>query len=58
MLDQLIKMSLRNQLAVLIGAAVLLAGGVMGALRMPIDVFPDLTAPTVTLLVDGQQRCC
>ncbi len=44
MLDQLMRTSLRSRLAVLIGAAVLLAGGVMVALRMPIDVFPDLTA--------------
>ncbi len=53
MLDQMIRTSLRNRLAVLIGAAVLLAGGVMIAMRMPIDVFPDLTAPTVTILTEA-----
>jgi len=53
MLDQMIRTSLRNRLAVLIGAAVLLVGGVMVALKMPIDVFPDLTAPTVTILTEA-----
>ena len=53
MLDQLMRTSLRSRLAVLIGAAVLLVGGVMVALRMPIDVFPDLTAPTVTILTEA-----
>ena len=45
--------SLHSRLAVLIGAAVLLVGGVLVALRMPIDVFPDLTAPTVTILTEA-----
>src|SRR5947199_4837610 len=37
-----------------IGLSVLLAGaGVWTALRMPVDVFPDLTAPTVTVLTEG-----
>ncbi|MCK4549145.1 MAG: efflux RND transporter permease subunit, partial [Candidatus Krumholzibacteria bacterium] len=53
MLDQLMRTSLRSRLAVLIGASVLLVGGVMVALRMPIDVFPDLTAPTVTILTEA-----
>ena len=53
MLDQLMRASLRSRLAVLIGAAMLLVVGVMVALRMPIDVFPDLTAPTVTILTEA-----
>src|SRR5438034_8065087 len=37
-----------------IGLSVLLAGaGIWTALRMPVDVFPDLTAPTVTVLTEG-----
>jgi CzcA family heavy metal efflux pump len=31
----------------------LLAGGAWTARQMPIDVFPDLTAPTVTILAEG-----
>ena len=52
-LDALIRWSLRNRPAVLAAAAALLAGGGWAASRMPVDVLPDLTAPTVTVLVEG-----
>ena len=35
-------------------SVVLLAAGVWTARQMPIDVFPDLTAPTVTILTEGR----
>src|SRR5690349_2413439 len=39
---------------IVIGLSVLLFGaGVWTARQMPIDVFPDLTAPTVTILAEG-----
>ena len=39
---------------IVIGLSVLLfAAGVWTARQMPIDVFPDLTAPTVTILTEG-----
>src|SRR5690349_5946570 len=39
---------------IVIGLSVLLAGaGLWSARQMPIDVFPDLTAPTVTILTEG-----
>jgi CzcA family heavy metal efflux pump len=53
MINNLIQWSLRNRLAVLLMAAILLASGIYSTLRMPIDVFPDLTAPTVTVIVEG-----
>ena len=53
MLDYLMKISLRNRLAVLAGAGALLAAGIFTAFRMPIDVFPDLTAPTVTVMTEA-----
>lgn len=53
MLDHMMKMSLHNRLAVLLAAAVLLVVGTQVALRMPIDVFPDLTAPTVTVMTEA-----
>ena len=52
-LDALIRWSLRNRLAVLAAAAAFLAWGGYVAVRMPVDVLPDLTAPTVTVLVEG-----
>jgi CzcA family heavy metal efflux pump len=35
-------------------SALLFAAGAWTARRMPIDVFPDLTAPTVTILAEGR----
>jgi CzcA family heavy metal efflux pump len=53
MIDALIRWSLQNRLIVLTLAAVLLAWGGWQAVRLPVDVLPDLTAPTVTILVEG-----
>src|SRR4029079_18250560 len=39
---------------VIVFSLLLLAGGVWTALDMPVDVFPDLTAPTVTILTEGR----
>jgi CzcA family heavy metal efflux pump len=53
MIDGIIRWSLHNRLIiVLAGAAVLLWGG-YETLRMPVDVFPDLTAPTVTVMTEA-----
>ncbi len=53
MIDALIRWSLHNKLIVLTLAAILLAWGGWQAARLPVDVLPDLTAPTVTILVEG-----
>ena len=53
MLDVLIHWSLRNRLVVLAVAAAFLVWGGYVAVGMPVDVLPDLTAPTVTVLVEG-----
>ena len=53
MFEKLIKLSLGNRLIVLAGALVFLVAGVFVALRLPVDVFPDLTAPTVTVLTEA-----
>ena len=53
MIDLMIKWSLHNRLFVLVGAAVLMAWGGMQAQKMPIDIFPDLTAPTVTVITEA-----
>ena len=54
LLDALIRWSLNNRLAVLAVTAAFLVGGSCVAVRTPVDVLPDLTAPTVTVLVEGQ----
>src|SRR5437773_2174786 len=53
MLNKIIQWSIKNRLIVVIGAAVLLVYGGIVALRAPVDVFPDLTAPTVTILTES-----
>lgn len=53
MIAQTIDYSLRNRLLVLFAAALLLVIGTWQALRMPVDVFPDLTAPAVTIVAEA-----
>jgi len=53
MIDKLIHWSLRNRALVLVAAFVLLCVGSYTAVRMPVDVFPDLTAPTVTVITEA-----
>src|SRR5512139_2993357 len=54
MIDTLISWSLRNRAAILVMAALLMVGGGYTAIRMPVDVFPDLTAPTVTVITEAR----
>ena len=53
MLDRLMQVSLRNRLIVLVGALGLCVLGVFVTLDLPVDVFPDLTAPTVSILTEA-----
>jgi len=52
-LNSVIAWSLRNRLLVLVAAVVLLVYGGIATIQAPIDVFPDLTAPTVTVLTES-----
>ena len=53
MLNRIIQYALDNRLLVIFLSAVLLIGGVFSFRNMEIDVFPDLTAPTVVVLTDA-----
>jgi CzcA family heavy metal efflux pump len=53
MISQLIRWSLSNRAAVLSLALLLCAVGAYLAFTMPVDVFPDLSAPTVTVLTEA-----
>ena len=52
-MNRLIRWSLANRKIVLTLALAVLLGGTLVAVRMPVDVFPDLTAPTVTVLTEA-----
>ncbi len=52
-IDKIIRFSLQNRLLVLLGAALIIFGGIFSTQHMDIDVFPDLTAPTVVVMTDA-----
>lgn len=52
-INNLISFSLKNALIVAVGAIMLVIGGIWSAKNMDIDVFPDLTAPTVVVMTDA-----
>ena len=53
MLDLLMNVCLRNRLVVIMIAVILTGVGIYITLLLPVDVFPDLTAPTVTILTES-----
>ena len=55
MTSHLIRWALNNRLAIILISLVVLLTGMYMAATMPVDVFPDLTAPTVTILVEGHE---
>jgi CzcA family heavy metal efflux pump len=52
-MDHIIRWSIGNRLFVVIAAIALTIYGAVTALRMPVDVFPDLTAPSVTVVTEA-----
>ena len=52
-INGIIKVSLKNRMLVLLGAILLVIGGVYSSRNMDVDVFPDLTAPTVVIMTDA-----
>ncbi len=53
MINNIIKFSLNNKYLIILLSVALVVFGVRTALNMDIDVFPDLTAPTVVVMTDA-----
>jgi CzcA family heavy metal efflux pump len=54
MMKRLIEWSIAHHRLVLVFSVLLAGAGVWTVRDMPVDVFPDLTAPTVTILTEGR----
>src|SRR6058998_3561514 len=54
MIDRLIRWSLQYRAVVVAVSFAFLTFGVYVASEMPLDVLPDLSAPTVTIIVEGK----
>lgn len=54
MLNKIISFSLRNRPLILFVSILLLAVGTWTALKMDVDVFPDLNAPTVVVMTEAR----
>ena len=53
MLNKIIHFSLQNRILVLVASMLLLVGGTYTAMHTEVDVFPDLTAPTVVVMTEA-----
>ncbi|MGK7870391.1 efflux RND transporter permease subunit [Falsiroseomonas sp. E2-1-a20] len=54
MFNILVTASLRNRIFVLIAAAILVVYGAFTLQRLPVDVFPDLNKPVITLMTEAE----
>ena len=53
MLNAIIKFSLNNKLAIMLVVLLVTIGGIYSVQKIEVDVFPDLTSPTVVVLTDA-----
>ncbi|MDR2362640.1 MAG: CusA/CzcA family heavy metal efflux RND transporter [Prevotellaceae bacterium] len=54
MLNKIIQFSLHNRMVVLVASLLLMIAGTYTAVNMEVDVFPDLTAPTVAIMTEAK----
>ena len=54
MFNYLVRASLNNRLLVLAAAALLVIWGALSLKTVPVDVFPDLNKPTVTIMTEAE----
>jgi HME family heavy-metal exporter len=54
MFNAIVRGSLANRLFVLVAAAAVVLYGLMTLRQLPVDVFPDLNRPTVTLIAEAE----
>ncbi|WGZ96147.1 MAG: efflux RND transporter permease subunit [Candidatus Thiothrix putei] len=54
MFNAIIQISLKQRLFVLMGALLLMLYGLFTLRQLPVDVFPDLNKPTVTLMTEAE----
>ena len=53
MLDRIIRLALESRLIVIVASVLVLVVGTYITMKMPVDVLPDLTAPTVTIMAEA-----
>ena len=53
MINKIIEYALNNRIVIFIGFLILTSAGVYQLLELPVDVYPDLNAPTVTVVTEN-----
>ena len=54
MFTSIVSQSLKNRTLILVAALVLVVFRTLTAQKLPVDVFPDLNRPTVTIMTEAE----